>query len=344
MVRPGAEGKKIATDFASPSAVDWAPPAGVCYRHAMAGQPAASADKTSAGKVPGADDAAFGELGSTERSDEVAEARARAEASALVAPAFPVSRKIALTASILCGLILLPYAHESLRRFRVLSPEISFLDHDAKDAAADVPKPVDTVGEAALPGDTDDAQARGDLMDKDPVDVRGPIAKNTVKVPAAVAGDKPPLEIDTQKGLEKFFDKLMRVESKEPGAVARILYYGDSIVASDFMVTGKLRRLLQDRFGDAGHGYAIVANAYPGWLHIDVARKASSNWKTSKCMGPLADDGLYGLGCVSFVARFPDAWFWMGTSEKKWGSSVSRFELEYLEQPGGGSVDRILDG
>lgn len=343
MVRPGAEGKKIASDFGSATAVDWAPPAGVCYRHAMAGPPASAAEKTSAGKLAGADDAAFGELGSTERSDEKAEAQARAEASGLVAPSFPISRKVALTAVIMGGLILLPYAHESLRRFRVLSPEISFLDHTAE-APADIPKLVDTVGEAALPGDTDDAQARGDLMDKDPVDARGPIAKNVVKVPAAVAGDKPPIPIETPEGLHKFFDKLMRVESKEEGAIARIVYYGDSIVASDFMVTGKLRRLLQDRFGDAGHGYAIVANAYPGWLHIDVARKASSNWKTSKCMGPLADDGLYGLGCVSFVARFPDAWFWMGTSEKKWGSSVSRFELEYLQQPGGGAVDLILDG
>jgi lysophospholipase L1-like esterase len=316
---------------------DWAPKSGVCYRHAMAGQPAASAEK-----AKGAEDAAFGELGSTERSDETAEARARAEAGTLISPSFPIARKVALAVLIMGGLVLLPYAHESLRRFRVLTPGVSFFDHTAK--PTQVAQPIDTVGEAGLPGETQDEQARGDLLDKEPVDTRGPIAKDTVKVPKAVPGAAPPIPIDRPEGLTRFFDKLMRVEAKEEGAIARILYYGDSIVASDFMVTGKIRRLLQERFGDAGHGYAIVANAYPGWLHLDVARKASSNWKHSKCMGPLAEDGLYGLGCVSFVSRFPDAFFSMGTSKEKWGSSVSSFELEYLEQPGGGSVDLIVDG
>jgi len=305
----------------------------------MAGPPAAVE------KPKSADDAAFGELGSTERSDEKAEARARAiEESTLVSKTLPISRKVALTAVVLGACILLPYSHDSLRRLRVLSPGISFLEHDDTDPASLVPPPIDTVGEASLPGTTDDAQARGDLMDQEPVNVRGPIAKGQLPIPAAVLEDKPPIPIDRPEGLEKFFDKLIRVEAKEPGAIARILYYGDSIVASDFMVTGKLRRLLQDRFGDSGHGYAIVANAYPGWLHLDVARKASDQWKTSRCLGPYAEDGLYGLGCVSFISRKPDEWFSIGTSEKKWGSQVSRFELEYLEQPGGGSVDLIVDG
>ncbi|RLB49062.1 MAG: hypothetical protein DRI90_24860, partial [Deltaproteobacteria bacterium] len=144
--------------------------------------------------------------------------------------------------------------------------------------------------------------------------------------------------------LDALFAKLVRVENKETGSVARILYLGDSIVASDF-VTGKLRRMLQTRFGDAGHGYAIIANAWPGWFHIDVSRKASAEWRVSTCVGPYAKDGLYGLGCASFTSYHKGIWSEFATADlDKWGRSVSRFELEYLAHPGGGAVNLIIDG
>ncbi len=306
------------------------------------------AERAKPGKVEPqvGEDAAFGELGSTERSDLVADERGRAaDGSTLLSPSIPVARKTLLAGLVMGACMLVPYAHPDLVRFRVLTPGVSFLEHKDTDPAALVPPPMDTVGETSLPGPTDDGQSRGDELDREPANPRGPIAKGPLPIPKAVLEDKPPIPIDGAKGaLDKFFDKLIRVESKEPGAIARIVYYGDSIVASDF-ITGKLRRLMQDRFGDAGHGYAIVANAFPGWFHIDVSRKSSDQWKTSRCIGPYAEDGMYGLGCVSFTARKADEWFWMGTADRdKWGTHVSRFELEYLEQPDGGSVDFILDG
>lgn len=298
-----------------------------------------------------ADEAAFGELASTEKKDDDAEARANAVRSqGLVSGGLPIAKKTLLTGVTLGLLMLVPYIHPSMERLRVLSPGVSFFPDDpdaAADAASNVPPPVETVGELSLPGPTDDQQARGDELDQDPTTQRGPIAKGApLPIPDAVREDKPPIPIDDPTGhaLDKLFDKLIEVEQKKPGAVARIVYYGDSIVASDF-ITGKLRRLMQDRFGDAGHGYAIVANAFPGWFHIDVSRKSSDQWKTSRCIGPYAEDGLYGLGCVSFTARREGEWFSMGTADRdKWGNNVSRFELEYLEQPDGGDVDLLVDG
>ena len=294
-------------------------------------------------------DAAFGELGSTVAVDDGAARLDRAaDGSALVAPGIPVARKTALTGLLLAALLALPYAHGSLERLRTLSEGVSFFPQEEA-AQARIEGPVDQVGEAALPGATDDQSARGDELEAAPKDTRGTIAgaERELPIPASVAEDKPPCAIDDDTGgeaLAHFFDRLIEVEQKRPGAVARIVYFGDSIIASDF-VTGKLRRLLQSRFGDAGHGYAIVANAYPGWFHIDVARKSSDQWKTSRCIGPYAEDGLYGLGCVSFTARKPNEWFSMGTTDRdKWGNRVSRFELEYLAQPGGGEIAFELDG
>lgn len=293
-----------------------------------------------------APDASFGELVSTEKHDDVADARARAaDGSSTLSRTFPVSRKAVLAGLLLGALVLVPYVHPSLKRVRVLTEGISFLPKEEVEVPG-MGAPDDRVGEVELEAQTDDSQARGSELDA-PLPQRGsPIAQAKVKIPPSVLEGKPPISVEDPTGhaLDKFFDKLIAVENKTPGAVARIIYYGDSIVASDF-ITGKLRRMLQDRFGDAGHGYAIAANAFKGWFHIDVSRKASEQWKASKCIGPYAEDGLYGLGCVSFTSHKPDEWFSMGTATlDKWGRNVSRFELEYLEQPGGGDLDLILDG
>jgi lysophospholipase L1-like esterase len=298
------------------------------------------------------DDNPFGELRSTAIVDEADEARRlAAHADPVVSPGFPVPRKIALTLVLGGALLALPYAVPGLERLRALEPGVSLLGDGGPGAGVDeaalaTPPPIDSIGEASLPGETFDQQARADELEA-PVDARGPIAHQAKpKVPLPVDEGKPVRSVDDPSGhaLDHFFEKLMRVENDEPGAVARILYYGDSIVASDF-VTGKLRRLYQSRFGDAGHGYAIAANAFPGWFHIDVSRKASTGWKTSRCIGPYAEDGMYGLGCVSFTARKAGEWFSMGTADRdEWGRSVSRFEVEYLAQPGGGAVDLVLDG
>ena len=153
-------------------------------------------------------------------------------------------------------LVLLPYAHPSLERFRLLTQGVSVFGSDEEEPAPPPPAP-EVVGEAALPGPTDDQQSRGDELSETPNTPRGPIANaKPLPIPVSLSEDKPPHFIDDPGALEKFFAKLVRVEQKEPGAIARIVYYGDSIVASDF-ITGKLRRLLQDRFGDAGHGYAM---------------------------------------------------------------------------------------
>ena len=291
----------------------------------------------------------FGELGTTLDADRAADVRylqSRRTAEDALSPSVPVSRKIALTFAAVWFLIAVPYAHPALSKWRLLSAQETGMTDDAPIAAGG-PMPTASVGEAKLPGETFDQQSRAKELEAGD-DNRGPIAKK--KTELAVANNvgkekKPPRAIDDPSGkaLDAFFAKLARVENKEPGAVARVLYYGDSIVASDF-VTGQLRRRLQSRFGDAGHGYALIANAWPGWFHIDVARAASADWRVSTCVGPYAADGFYGLGCASFQTRAKGVWSTIGTADlAEWGRNVASFELEFLKQPGGGSVELIVD-
>jgi lysophospholipase L1-like esterase len=64
----------------------------------------------------------------------------------------------------------------------------------------------------------------------------------------------------------------------------------------------------------------------------------------SRIVGPLAPDGLYGLGGVSFHAP-PGARSRFGTAKSgKFGRAVSRFVVLYLEQPSGGDFQVNIDG
>ena len=156
---------------------------------------------------------------------------------------------------------------------------------------------------------------------------------------------EPPLPLADEGGraLRGFFHALTATAQKAPHAVTRIAHFGDSIVVSD-LVSGTLRRKFQAEFGDAGHGFMLIANAWPAYFHNDVSRFATAGWRVSRIVGPYADDGLYGLGGVSFkadrntVARF-------GTAKSgEFGQSVGRFVLDYLEDPSGGTLQVSVDG
>jgi hypothetical protein len=296
---------------------------------------------------------AFGELDSTLAADAEALGRARAAGRDPVLGArWPVSRKVAAAAVCVGGAVALPYAHPSLAFLRLLgegrgggSLAEAAAAEDAPPAGAGAVLPAASVGEGRLPDETRDQQGRAaDLEERAAAAARGPIAQARAEIAGRDEKLRRPIDDPSGRALDRLFAKLARVERGEPGAVARILYFGDSIVASDF-ITGKLRRLLQERFGDAGHGYALIANAWPGWFHIDVSRRASAEWRVSTCVGPYARDGFYGLGCASFTAYAPGIWTRFATAERnRWGRSVARFDVEYLRQPGGGAIEILVDG
>ena len=163
-------------------------------------------------------------------------------------------------------------------------------------------------------------------------------------LPAINAEPPPvPLENPTGRALDHFFSALARTQRKTPGAITRIAHCGDSVIVSDY-VSGTLRQKLQATFGDAGHGYMLIANAWPAYFHNDVFRFSTKGFSVSRIVGPLSKDGLHGLGGVTFSAsRGAIAQF--GTAEKgDFGRKVSHFELSYLAQPDGGSFEIWVDG
>jgi lysophospholipase L1-like esterase len=141
----------------------------------------------------------------------------------------------------------------------------------------------------------------------------------------------PPAHLTVPAGsLDSFFAALRRTEAREPGAVTRILHYGDSPTTAD-SITADVRRLLQQRFGDAGHGFLLIAKPWAWYGHNGVTLEGQG-WRIEPASQSRAADGFHGLGGVSFRGetgavsrvRLPDALHTDGV-------------VYYVAQPDGGS-------
>jgi lysophospholipase L1-like esterase len=136
--------------------------------------------------------------------------------------------------------------------------------------------------------------------------------------------------------LDHFYQSLFRIEKGERDAVTRIVHYGDSPTTAD-LITGDVRALLQERFGDAGHGFVLIAKPWAWYQHNGVSL-SGSGWQMAPASHFESRDGLFGLGGVSFTgaaaARSTIAWD---------DARQTNFEVWYLRQPGGGTFTFSAD-
>jgi lysophospholipase L1-like esterase len=141
----------------------------------------------------------------------------------------------------------------------------------------------------------------------------------------------PPLLEDSNGGLDRFYAALWRTERKEAGAVTRVTHYGDSPTTAD-LITGDIRAQMQARFGDAGHGFILLAKPWAWYQHRGVSL-SGGGWQIVPATHAEIKDGFFGLGGVSFTAGAAAR-----TRLRLDHPGQSRFELYYLQQPGGGTV------
>lgn len=142
---------------------------------------------------------------------------------------------------------------------------------------------------------------------------------------------------DPHSALDSFYATLLRTERNEPGAVTRILHYGDSPTTAD-LITADLRHLLQTRFGDAGHGFHLLAKPWAWYKHRGV-EVTSAGWQVGPVTLHAAKDGWYGLGGVNFSGG-PGAW----TRFKLQSTRATRLVLHYAGWPGAGAVSILAAG
>lgn len=150
--------------------------------------------------------------------------------------------------------------------------------------------------------------------------------------------------IEGAKHLAAFFKQLQRTLRGEAKAVTRIAHYGDSAVAAD-SITSTARQLLQQRFGDSGHGFILIARGpMQFYMHRDIVHRSAGPWEVSSIVHAQLRDGRYGYGGVQARASGGASANFATVEEGPIGTSVSRFSLFYQRARGGGGVQIRVDG
>lgn len=122
-----------------------------------------------------------------------------------------------------------------------------------------------------------------------------PVEEEQRRLKPDAASLENPVRLEGQ--LDSFYSALARLERGETSTV-RILHYGDSPTTAD-MITADTRVLLQSRFGNAGHGYHLIAKPWAWYDHRGV-RVEASGFSIAPATLTGEKDGWYGLGGVSF--------------------------------------------
>lgn len=163
-------------------------------------------------------------------------------------------------------------------------------------------------------------------------------AAGTPAVAAAVVTPATPQRplLDPGHTLDAFYRSLLRTERREGGAVTTILHYGESPTSAD-LITSDARRMLQARFGDAGHGFVLIAKPWGWYMHDGVVLKASG-WRIDPASSTNLKDGFYGLGGVSFTGSADSR-----SEIRILDRTHTHVEVSYLAQPGGGRF-AVLSG
>lgn len=161
-----------------------------------------------------------------------------------------------------------------------------------------------------------------------------PVPRPPAPFGAAVLADR------SGQAMSKFYTALS--EAAAGLGIARIMYFGDSHVASDLM-TGRIRHNLQSRFGDGGVGFVLPTKPLRWYGHADVEIGRGAGWAVlavrkahaiERRVGPSGFALLaHNTASASIRLRTSD----MGIKRR------ARLQVFYLQQPAGGHARIVLD-
>lgn len=173
--------------------------------------------------------------------------------------------------------------------------------------------------------------------------MRGPVTPSSL-TPVAAPNDPAPVSIVRPEALDGFYEALARLAHGRASDSVRIAVFGDSNLTMDF-TSGRMRRRLQQRFGDGGHGFVALAKPWSHYRHMDVQHDVIGGWKAFAITTSPTGDGMYGLGGIAAENQFIGARTFVATAPEgaPVGGAVGRFDLFYFARPRGGEVAVRID-
>jgi hypothetical protein len=268
-------------------------------------------------------------------------------------------QRLGLVVATLLVLMGLTYAHPSFERFRpwmpgepmplatlwqgghspAALPEFAEAGSAIGSSAASVDAPTaPPAARAAGPG-----EGRQPMGDPGAREASGSGSGPAVRIdPADYAGLAVPIEDPSGHALDGFYAALKATAERKPQAITRVAHYGDSAVAADG-ITATMRRNLQERFGDAGHGFILIARGDMHYIHRDIRHRSTDDWDIFPIMHRQLGRDWYGYGGVQFRSRGGAQAAFETTDEGPIGGKVSRFEVFFQRHPKGGDLKVKVD-
>jgi lysophospholipase L1-like esterase len=166
--------------------------------------------------------------------------------------------------------------------------------------------------------------------------VQGSAFTDELSIEAATIQNIPP--IANTGPLDAFYSRLALLQSGQSQQMVRILQIGDSHTAGDFL-SGDLRDLFQNEYGNAGIGARVPGYAYPGLREKDYTVTQSGIWRFHNSLTD-PSFGDYGISGFTAVSETADASMTMTPV------SAAGFDygfVDFVRQPGGGNLEIWLD-
>lgn len=165
-----------------------------------------------------------------------------------------------------------------------------------------------------------------------------------IKARATVPVDLAALPVEPLRGNPADIARVQGVFANARQRSVRLAFWGASHVAGEYF-TGEIRRILQDKYGDLGHGFIMPAAPWKGYRATDVNLCSGGTWVSdfdNRVGG--RRDGLLGPGGMSVEGLDASTFGWVQTTrENPHGRNVSRFEVLFLRQPNGGTLSLQVD-
>lgn len=149
--------------------------------------------------------------------------------------------------------------------------------------------------------------------------------------------------IEHSSALDHFYRKLTLVDLGIEDSIARASHWGDSVLGMDG-ITSEIRRRLQSRFGDAGHGFHLLDRYNPSYRQQGIEFEPGGGW--SRCLvvsGCRRKENHFGYGGL-IVQGNRGAAASFATTEEGFGGIASRFELWFARMENGGEFEIVVDG
>ncbi|CAN5684245.1 hypothetical protein BH09MYX1_BH09MYX1_23220 [soil metagenome] len=152
--------------------------------------------------------------------------------------------------------------------------------------------------------------------------------------------------VDEGHAMDPFYARLARLVRGTAKDHVRIAVYGDSNMTMDF-ITGAMRRMLQAKFGDGGHGYVALARPWAWYRHFDVKMELSeTTWRKIATSTNQVSDGNYGFANIASESSTGGAWAWAANAgdSQPIGKTFSKVDVFYMKGPMRGNFAIKIDG